>query len=1117
MKKRWKLLLPGLAVSFGLLSQIPIQAENSEILTIPENTTTIEKEAFSGSTSVSKVMISKNVAYVGERAFSDCTEMKEVYFGKNKDITIEENAFDGCENLETFYVFPETKAELFALSHGYSCELLEEGTPFYKQIFGLLQKNGYQTSVLQSGEFDAKRLIVKMKEDHLPDISEYHPIDIVRDGKDVFFVQFDTVEETASCYSMLYRNEKVDFVEADSNVELVDGISASGATDQDAWQTTDPMGMDTYSDFIEKNGVGTVTIAVIDSGVSSKAVYNHMIRQDGINLVTDGQNFQTDPLMHGSMIAGIIRDCVGDANVDILPIRVISSNGVGNQTMLGAGIQYAAEHGANIINLSMNFKESAYVTYCIQDALRKGVTIVAAAGNDMKDIKNVFPANVSGVTTVSGIGPDYELTESNYGENISFCAPGKYIVSSVYPQIIRKGTSFSAPMIASAIALVNLDPYHNMSDLISHCRDLGAEGKDSYYGYGLPQLAELAYIDVTGIEFAKKVPSQMAVGSSEELSWNIIPEKATDKTVKVESSDESVLRIETDTAGKQQLKAVGVGTANVILKANGGKNVSVSARVRVVKPVTGLSLVGVKKRLALSRTLQLSAVYTPDDATVKECIWHTTNSEVAVISENGELKPVSTGTVGVYATAKDGYGAQSPVSVITIIDIPDAERVTLKDADGKRDLSSGKIQLIPGDVLHLQAAVLPEDAEQEVAWAISSNPSDSVKISGDGTVTCSKAGTAVISATTENGIVARLNITVAILPTAVKISGTSTIEVGATVKLNATVMPTDTTDPSVSWTSSNNNVTVDKNGNIKGVSKGTATITVTCNAKKSVQQTYLITVKQPYTLKYNANGGTASSASKKVYSGEAIGDLPSASRDYYNFKGWFTAASGGTLVSKTTKFDCSTTQTVYAQWEAKPVSGWVPKSAMPAGAQVVNTRTVKKQTTNSSEPGYTCTGFYWEETGKGNQPYASFPSGFDTGHEYYKQWMKGPYGEWDRGDTKRVVSNKWEGFVYWHWMYDTSYGNAAEKRAINNCSGYGVKYYYEYFGAFASANGNYASDTNYCNGKGIRNYIVTDRDTSWSASQGAKRWFRFDYYRSYYTDYQKHYTYQQEQVQYRLK
>ena len=127
MKKRWKLLLPGLAVSFGLLSQIPIQAENSEILTIPENTTTIEEEAFSGSTSVSKVMISKNVAYVGERAFSDCTEMKEVYFGKNKDITIEENAFDGCENLETFYVFPETKAELFALSHGYSCELLEEG------------------------------------------------------------------------------------------------------------------------------------------------------------------------------------------------------------------------------------------------------------------------------------------------------------------------------------------------------------------------------------------------------------------------------------------------------------------------------------------------------------------------------------------------------------------------------------------------------------------------------------------------------------------------------------------------------------------------------------------------------------------------------------------------------------------------------------------------------------------------------------------------------------------------------------------------------------------------------------------------------------------------------
>lgn len=1116
MKKIWKQLFWGCLL--GMFLCTAIQAADKEILTIPENTTTIEQEAFVGSTAISKVMISKNVEYIGDKAFGDCTGIEEVYFGKNDNIKIEESSFDGCDNLKKIYAYPGTKGELFALSHGYQCELLEEGNPFYQQIFTLLQENGYKTSILQSGEFDAKRLIIKTKKNHLPDISQYHPVDIVRDGEEIFFVQFASVKETAECYSMLYRNSEIDFVEADCNVELLDGVSAQGVTDPDIWDPSDPMGIDIYSDFIKDNGAGNTTIAVVDSGVSSKAVYNHMIRQDGVNLVTDGQSFNSDPLMHGSMIAGIIRDCVGDAAVEILPIRVVSSNGVGNQTLIGVGIQYAIEHGADIINLSMNFKESSYVNYCIERAIKQGVTVVVAAGNDIKDIKNVFPANVSGVITVSGIGPNYQLTESNYGENISFCAPGKFIVSSAYPQIIRKGTSFSAPMIASILALVKLDPYHDMTDVIASCKDLGPEGKDSYYGYGLPQLSDLAYIAVKEIQFVKKVPTQMAVGKSTELSWQIVPERATDQTVEVKSSEESILKIETDETGKTYMKAVGPGTASVTVTANGGENISVSAKIRVVKSVTDINIVGVKERLALSRTLQLSAAYMPDDATVKECTWHTTNPNIAVISEGGLLTPVNTGTVGVYATAIDGYGAKSSVSLITIIDVPDAERVILSDADEQHDISSGNILLMPGQVLRLRASVFPEDAEQEVAWACNSQPVNCVRVENKGDVYSFSPGTAVVSATTENGIVARLNVTVAVLPSSVDISGKSPIEVGETMKVTATVLPENTTDKSVIWSSSNPKVaTIDKEGNIKGLEKGTTTINAKCTADTSIQNSYLVTVKQPYTLCYNANGGVLSTESKKVYSGEAIGELPEVSRDYHNFKGWFTEAQGGTIVSDQTRFECSDSRTIYAQWEQKPVSDWVPRANMPAGAQIVNERTITKDSTNASEAGYIRTGDYWAETGSGNQPYASFPNGFDTNHEYYQNWMKGPYGSWDNGTTKRNVENKWEGYVYWHWMYDTNWANAVENRAINNCYGSGVKYFYKYFGAFASANGNYRNDTGYCNNKGIRNYIVTDRDISWSYCQGAKRWFRFDYYRSYYKDYQRHYTYKQDQVQYRNK
>ena len=88
-----------------------------------------------------------------------------------------------------------------------------------------------------------------------------------------------------------------------------------------------------------------------------------------------------------------------------------------------------------------------------------------------------------------------------------------------------------------------------------------------------------------------------------------------------------------------------------------------------------------------------------------------------------------------------------------------------------------------------------------------------------------------------------------------------------------------------------------------------------------------------YTLTFDGNGGNGDQSSKQVAYDATYGELPSASRDYYDFDGWYTSASGGNKVSSSNVM--SGDMTVYAHWKIHPTSDWVLASDMPAGAQIV--------------------------------------------------------------------------------------------------------------------------------------------------------------------------------------
>ena len=129
-------------------------------------------------------------------------------------------------------------------------------------------------------------------------------------------------------------------------------------------------------------------------------------------------------------------------------------------------------------------------------------------------------------------------------------------------------------------------------------------------------------------------------------------------------------------------------------------------------------------------------------------------------------------------------------------------------------------------------------------------------------------------------------------------------------------------------------------------------ITADTSVTALVNQTlYARWAPNKFMLTYNANGGTVSPDSKELTFGDSYGTLPTPKRDYYTFTGWYTAASGGTQVSANTTPTDADDVTIYAQWQQKPVLGWVKASKVPAGAQIVERKwayTLREYTSNAA-------------------------------------------------------------------------------------------------------------------------------------------------------------------------
>lgn len=367
--------------------------------------------------------------------------------------------------------------------------------------------------------YQAKRIIAETKNGKRIK-NKYGAVRIINDGA-YNVLQFDSEKSAREAYEQLENDSGISYVSTDNVVRVTALSEREGA---------DCIQSDRYKQYLKKQGKNQqVIVAVVDTGVDTKHSFLQGRLLKGANF--SGENAKdnySDKHGHGTHVSGIVVDNT-PANVKILPVKVLKSSGSGTSLSIKMGIDYAVSRGANVINLSLGGMCDGVceMDKAVKAAVKKGVTVVVAAGNDSADTKEFCPAKIEECVTVAASSKDTMRTApfSNYGKAVDVAAPGEGILSCKTGggYVAYDGTSMATPFVAATAAMlltdnIKLSPAQVHSKLRSSCSDIYTKGWDRYSGCGMLDLGILLgdkniysdYLDIDTEEVNMKYFSKTA-------------------------------------------------------------------------------------------------------------------------------------------------------------------------------------------------------------------------------------------------------------------------------------------------------------------------------------------------------------------------------------------------------------------------------------------------------------------------------------------------------------------------------------------------------------------------------------------------------------------------------
>ena len=323
-------------------------------------------------------------------------------------------------------------------------------------------------------------------------------------------------------------------------------------------------------------------------------------------------------------------------------------------------------------------------------------------------------------------------------------------------------------------------------------------------------------------------------GKTATLTATVGPSNANNKTVKWTTSNSAVATV----SSTGVVKGLKRGTATITATAADGSGKKATCTVTVTKLVTSLTLNKTVLPLQPKKTEKLTATVSPSDADNKTVKWTTSSSAVATVNSNGKVTAKGKGTAIIKATAADGSGENATCTVTVVTPKKSVSSVTLKKTS--LTMQVGKTEILKVTVKPTNAVI------KNVIWT--SSNTKVATVDSKGKVKAIGKGTATITATAADGSGKNAACKVTVVKkivTGVTIKcKANTVKVKKTLTLTATVQPTNADINGVTWKSSNTKVaTVDSNGKVCGIKKGTVTITATAKDGSGKKDTMKVTVK----------------------------------------------------------------------------------------------------------------------------------------------------------------------------------------------------------------------------------------------------------------------------------
>lgn len=442
-----------------------------------------------------------------------------------------------------------------------------------------------KSAAISGVEADSDCMVIKFADDLLREeadlIAEQFGFQVMysKHGGGIARIKLDVLEQNPELFELIEDESVVEIAEPEYScwASYVPNDPLYG--DQWNFQSFAEGGIDVQAAWDDVVGDPNIIVAIVDSGVAFEEytynatgydpVYYHLapdlagtnfvsprryyIRTAGLKEFVEYDDHPYDDAGHGTHVAGTVAQTTDNAEgvagaafgCSIMPVKVLyydqgSGQAGGSALAVAAGIKYAADSGAKVINLSFTTtSDSDLIRDAVEYAYNAGCVIVAAAGNTGGSYNYIeYPAAYDDycIAVAATDSSKNRAYFSNYHAYVDVAAPGVSIKQQTYiyngmptsfSYRTMSGTSMAAPHVSAVAALVASDGITDR-DLIRQAiegaaYDLGDPGKDIYFGWGLVNArAAVDYFAISDFDMDGDVDEDdLAVFSSQWLETGV--------------------------------------------------------------------------------------------------------------------------------------------------------------------------------------------------------------------------------------------------------------------------------------------------------------------------------------------------------------------------------------------------------------------------------------------------------------------------------------------------------------------------------------------------------------------------------------------------------------------